>query len=171
MSALQDEVAVGVRRYGGFEHARDIRLLRQVDVLADTRTPRVAQRGQRRQRARGGGHHGALVAEDFQRRQVYFGMRCGTQARPTAGIGDDQLCRTVVPVGTRNTEGRDRQHHQVRMLRLEDIRIEAEGVGAQSRVVVHQDVRPCDQGFQILASGSAPKIEADPALVHVQRQE
>ena len=57
------------------------------------------------------------------------------------------------------------------MPRLEGIRIEAEGVGAQPRVVVHQDVRPCGQVREVLTSGGAPKIEADSAFVHVQCKE
>ena len=116
MEALQRRAAIGVDGNAGFEHGRGVRLLREVDELADTGALRFRGERERRHGPGGARHQCALMAEDLERRQRRIVVAARRQARPAAGVGDDQFTASIVLVRSAVAERRDAEDDELRPL-------------------------------------------------------
>ena len=171
MKALEHHAGVGVGGDAHFQRRCHVVLLRQVDVVADARAPGFPGRGQCRHGTRRARHHRALVPEDLERWKLGLGMGPRAEIGPPARVRDDQLGGPVVTVRTGDAEGRDRQRHKLRMRPFEGRRIKPKSDSPQPGFVVDQDVGPAEQFIEFAPFPGVRDIQADPALVDVERQE
>ena len=79
-----------------------------------------------------------------------FGMlrRAGGEPRPPAAVGHRDLLRAVIAIGTRQTERRDRAHHQPGVDLTKSAVVNSEFSQLYGRVVVDEKIGPGDEAGQ-----------------------
>ena len=111
----------------------------------------------------------ALVAGDFQRREVWEVRRARAQPAPAAAVGHVQLIGVVVFVRPGQTKRRNRTHDQTGVELAKGVVADAPLSHLGGRIIVDHNVGPGDElGKPVLVLS---QVERDAALIGIQGQE